>query len=116
MSLNQSAFLVQICYSNVSCDLENMVKVIKIQQLNCPIQVMYPCEFDKNPPIESFNRAQTTGYTNANADTNRSAPKAICPPPLMLGTYKAKAMALTSLTVVKKDNIDYLFRSKFNSI
>ena len=29
---------------------------------------MYPCEFDKNPLIGSFSRAQTTGYTNANAE------------------------------------------------
>ena len=69
---------------------------------------MYPCEFDKNPPIGSLNRAQIIGYTNANADANRSAPKAICTPPLPLcwGTFKAKTMTLTSLTVVKKGNID----------
>ena len=88
------AFLVQIWYSNVFCDLENMVNVTKIQQLNCSIPIRYPCEFDKNPPIGSLNRAQTTGYTNANADANRSAPKAICPPPLMLGDIWSKGYEL----------------------
>ena len=77
---------------------------------------MYPCEFDQNPPIGSLNRAQTTGYTNANADANRSAPKQYVPLPLCWGTYKAKAMTLTSLTVVKKGTIDYFFWSKLNSI
>ena len=38
--------------------------------------------------------------------------------PLLLcwGTYKAKAMTITSLTVVKKGNGDYFFRSKLNAI
>ena len=79
------AFLVQIWYSNVSCDLENMVKITKIQQLNSSIPITYPYEFDQNPPISSLNRTQTTGNTSTNADANRSAPKAICPPPFMLG-------------------------------
>ena len=95
---------------------ENMGKVTKIQQLNSPIPVTYPYEFNQNPPIGSLNRTQITGYTSANADANRSAPKAICPLPLFWGTYKAKAMTLTSLTVVKKGNLDYFFRSKLNSI
>ena len=110
------AFLVQICYSTVSCDLENMVKVTKIQQLNCPIPIMYPCEFDKNPLIGSFSGAQTTGYTNANAEPTDPHQKQYVPLPLCFGTYKTKTMTLTPLTVVKKDTKDYFFRSKFNSV
>ena len=52
------AFLVQIWYSNVSCDLEIMDTVTKILKLKPYPTKMYTCEFDQNPPIGSDNRLQ----------------------------------------------------------
>ena len=88
-----------------------MVKVTKIQQLNSPIQIMYPYEFDQNTPIGSLNR-DTPAPTPTQTDRHQEK---YVPLPLCWGTYKAKAMTLTSLTVVKKGNTDYFFISKLNS-
>ena len=77
---------------------------------------MYPYEFDQNTPIGSLNRTQTTGYTSPTPTQTDQHQEQYVPLPLCWGTYKAKAMTLTSLTVVKKGNIDYFFISKLNSI
>ena len=68
---------------------------------------MYPCEFDQNPPIGSLNRAQTTGYTNVNADSIRTKSN-MSPSPYAGGHKKNKCYDFNLfLTVVKKGNIDY---------